>query len=151
MAKLLENMTLHLIKLCVGAGSVEDLAQWQKRRLAELKQKGRKPELVHVTRQMPKRAEELLDGGSLYWVIKGRIAARQNLLDIRPARSQDGVPRCALVYDTEIVPTLRRAHRPFQGWRYLKSQDAPPDAKQIKGAEGLPESLRAQLAELGLL
>jgi len=144
-------MTLHLIKLCVGADSVEDLAQWQKKRLAELKKKGRKPELVHVTRQTPKRAEELLDGGSLYWVIKGSIAARQKLVDIRPARSQDGVPRCGLVYDSEIIPTLRRANRPFQGWRYLKPQDAPPDAKQFKGMKGLPESLRTELAELGLL
>lgn len=144
-------MTLHLIKLCVGADSIESLAEWQTRRLAQLKKKGRKPELIHVTRQTPKRVDELLDGGSLYWVIKGSIAARQKLLDIRPARSQDGIPRCGLVYDPQIVPILRRAHRPFQGWRYLRAQDAPPDAKQLKGARGLPETLRAELAELGLL
>jgi hypothetical protein len=144
-------MTLHLIKLCVGAESIESLAQWQKKRLAALKKKGGKPQLVHVTRQTPKRAEELLDGGSLYWVIRGSIAARQKLVDIRSARSHDGIPRCGLVYDPEIVPTLRRAHRPFQGWRYLRAQDAPPDARQLKGAKGLPESLKAELAELGLL
>lgn len=144
-------MTLHLIKLCVGADSIEDLAHWQKQRLAELKRKGRRAELVHVTRQTPKRAEELLDGGSLYWVIKGSIAARQKFLDIRPARSHDGTPRCGLVYDPQIVPVVRRAHRPFQGWRYLKPQDAPPDARQLKGAKGLPTSLHAKLVELGLL
>ena len=116
-----------------------------------MKKKGKKPELVHVTRQTPKRADELLDGGSLYWVIRGSVAARQRLLDVREMRGHDGTPHCGLVYDSEIVPTLRRAHRPFQGWRYLKGQDAPPDAKQLKSAKGLPETLRAELAELGLL
>jgi hypothetical protein len=144
-------MSLHLIKLCVGAESIESLAQWQKRRLADLKKKGKKPELIHVTRQTPKRTDELLDGGSLYWVIRGSVAARQKLLDIRAIRSHNGIPHCGLVYDPVIVPTLRRAHRPFQGWRYLKAQDAPPDAKQLKSAKGLPETLRAELAELGLL
>ena len=144
-------MTLHLIKLCVGAESIESLAQWQKGRLADLKKKGRKPELTHVTRQTPKRAEELLDGGSLYWVIRGSIAVRQRLIDIRPARAKDGIPRCALVYDPELVPTIRRARRPFQGWRYLKHEDAPPDARGFKGGKGLPEDLRIELAELGIL
>lgn len=144
-------MTLHLIKLCVGAESIESLAAWQKKRLADLKKKGRKPELVHVTRQTPKRAEELLDGGSLYWVIRGYIAVRQPLIDIRPARPQNGIPRCALVYDAELVPTLRRAHRPFQGWRYFKPEDAPPDVRSLKGGKGLPQALRQELAELGLL
>ena len=144
-------MTLHLIKLCVGAESIESLAQWQKRRLAELKKRGRKPELIHVTRQTPKRAEELLDGGSLYWVIRGSIAVRQRLIDIRPARAKDGIPRCGLVYDPELVPTLRRARRPFQGWRYFDPKDAPPDARSFKGGKGLPEGLRIELAELGIL
>jgi hypothetical protein len=105
-----------------------------------LKKKGRKQELMHVTRQTPRRADELLDGGSLYWVIRGSIAVRQRLIDIRPARAQDGIPRCALVYDPELVPTLRRARRPFQGWRYFNPDDAPPDARSFKGGKGLPSS-----------
>src|SRR6202046_602569 len=113
---------MHLIKLCVGVESLEDLAAWQKKRLAEKKKKGQKPELMHVTRQTPKRAEELLDGGSLYWVIKGQIAARQRLLELR-SLTREGVPHCGLVYDPKLVPTLRRAHRPFQGWRYLNPND----------------------------
>ena len=144
-------MTLHLIKLCVGAESIDSLAKWQKKRLAEMKKAGRKPQLVHVTRQTPKRVEELLDGGSLYWVIRGYIAARQQLVDIRPARAKDGIPRCALVYDSEIVPTLRRAHRPFQGWRYFKPEDAPHDVRSVKGLKNVPAELQAELAELGLL
>jgi len=142
-------VTLHLIKLCVGVESLEDLARWQAGRIAALKKKGRKVELVHVTRQTPKRAPELLDGGSLYWIIKGRIAARQRLFDIRPVRTREGPPKCGLVYDAKLVPTLRRSHRPFQGWRYLSPTDAPPDARRFQ--RGLPEALCTELAELGLL
>ena len=144
-------MTLHLIKLCVGAESIASLAEWQKKRLADLKKKGKKPELIHVTRQTPKRAEELLDGGSLYWVIRGSIAVRQPLIDIRPARAKDGIPRCSLVYSPELIPTLRRARRPFQGWRYFKPEDAPPDARSFGSGKGLPDDLRVELAELGIL
>jgi hypothetical protein len=98
-------MTLHLIKLCVGVDSVEELARWQASRVAALKKKRATIELVHVTRHTPKRAPELLDGGSLFWVIKGQIAARQKLLDIREVRGKDGSPRCGLVYDPRLIPT----------------------------------------------
>ena len=142
---------LHLIKLCVGVNSVEELARWQAKRVAALKKKHAKPELVHVTRQTPKRATELLDGGSLYWVIRGQIAVRQRLRDIRPARAKDGQPRCGLVYEPKLIPTVRWARDPFQGWRYLDPGDAPPDSRAIQRATGLPASLCAELAELGLL
>ena len=104
---------------------------------------------MHVTRQTPKRAEELLDGGSLYWVIKGQIAVRQKLLALKPVM-RGGVPHCGLVYDPKLVATARRAHRPFQGWRYLNTKDAPPDARDLKGLN-IPEALKVELAELGLL
>jgi hypothetical protein len=139
---------LHLIKLCVGVESLAELRDWQKRRLAEKKKKGQKPELVHITRQTPKRAAELLDGGSLYWVIKGQIAVRQRLLELRPVAHR-GVPHCGLVYDKKLVPVLRRPRAAFQGWRYLDPKDAPPDVAQTKG--GLPEALQQELAALGLL
>src|SRR5213080_3873092 len=111
---------LHLIKLCVGVDSLDELARWQAKRVAALKKKRAKPELVHVTRQTPKRAAELLDGGSLYWVIRGRIAARQH-----------GLPGCGLVYEPKLVATVRRPRDPFQGWRYLDPKDAPPDARTL--------------------
>jgi hypothetical protein len=143
-------MTLHLIKLCVGADSLEDLAAWQAGRLKDQRKRGKKkPELIHVTRQTPKRAEELLDGGSLYWVIKGHIAVRQQLLELREVR-KNGVPHCGLVYDAKLIPVLRRAHRPFQGWRYFDPKAAPPDVRDIK-AGNLPDKLKGELAELGLL
>src|SRR5580704_14198802 len=143
-------MTLHLIKLCVSVETLQELAEWQKGRLAELKKKNKPLELVHMTRQTPKRAEELLDGGSLYWVIKGQVAARQRLIDLRPA-TKNGVPHCGIIYEPKLVATARRSHRPFQGWRYLKPSDAPPDVRDLKGAKGLPEALKAELADLGLL
>jgi hypothetical protein len=142
-------VSLNLIKLCVGVDSVEELAAWQKGRLKELKKKRRPLVLMHVTRQTPKRAEELLDGGSLYWVIKGQIAVRQRLLALKPVVRQ-GVPHCGLVYDPQMIATARRHRDPFQGWRYLDPKDAPPDARDLKGLN-LPEALKIELAELGLL
>ena len=142
-------MTLHLIKLCVGAESIADLAEWQAERRAERAKRGERAENFHVTRQTPKRAAELLDGGSLYWVIKGQIAVRQRLLELRQI-VREGEPRCALILDSELVPVLRRHHRPFQGWRYLKPEDAPRDLRRGEAAE-MPEELRAELVALGLI
>ena len=141
---------LHLIKLCVGCDSLSDLAAWQKQRLKDKKAKGQKPELIHVTRQMPKRAEELLDGGSLYWVIKGQVAARQKLLELRAVK-KNGVPHCGLVYDKALVAVRPRPRSAFQGWRYFEPADAPPDLAGAKGDRNLPEALRRELAALGLL
>jgi hypothetical protein len=141
---------LHLIKLCVGCDSLTDLADWQKKRLKEKKARGQKAELVHVTRQMPKRAGDLLDGGSLYWVIKGQIAARQALKELRPMTVK-GVPHCGLVHDKKLIPVRPRPRSAFQGWRYFEPSDAPPDLAAAKGDRNLPESLRRELAALGLL
>jgi len=144
-------MTLHIIKLCVGCDSIEDLASWQAQRIRDQKKrKVKKPELVHVTRMTPKRKDEVLDGGSLYWVIKGQIAVRQKLLDLKPV-TKNGTPHCGLVYDSKLVPVQSRAHRAFQGWRYLNPKDAPADARGTKGLEKLPEKLQAELVELGLI
>jgi hypothetical protein len=142
-------MTLHLIKLCVGADSIEDLSDWQQKKLAERTKRGEAAEIFHVTRMTPKRVDELLAGGSLYWVIKGHIAVRQRLLALRPV-VKDAEPHCALVLDPKLVPTAKRFHRPFQGWRYLDAKDAPRDLR--KGDKSaLSDSLRAELTELGLI
>ena len=101
---------------------------------------------------VPKRVEELLDGGSLYWVIKGQVAARQRLLDVRPFTDADGIGRCRLLLEPKVIPVAPRPYRPFQGWRYLVAKDAPRD---IDGKGGdlasMPEDMRRELAELGLL
>jgi hypothetical protein len=140
---------LHLIKLCVGVDTIAELAAWQKKRAAERKKNGGPKDILHITRQTPKRADELLAGGSIYWVVKGQIAVRQRLVALR-AVTRQGVPHCALVLDKTLVPTERRTHRAFQGWRYLDPKDAPRDLKRGRAAE-LPEALHAELAQLGLI
>ena len=143
-------MPLHIIKLCVGCDSLSELAEWQKKRLKDRRAKGQKPELIHITRMTPKRADEVLAGGSLYWVIKGQIAARQKLREFREVK-KNGIPHCGLVYDKTLVPVAPRPRRPFQGWRYLEDKDVPPDLALTKGAGKLPEALQRELAALGLL
>jgi hypothetical protein len=145
-------MTLHLLKLCVGCDSIEDLEGWIAHRLRERKRAGEKPEHWHTTRMVPKRAEELLDGGSLYWVIRGNVQVRQRLTDIRPFVDAEGIQRCRLVLDPKTVPTEWQPRRAFQGWRYLKPEDAPRDLGSARaGMRELPPELRRDLADLGLL
>jgi hypothetical protein len=145
-------MALHLIKLCVGADSIRDLEEWIEERLAEKRRRKQPVEHVHTTRMVPTRATELLDGGSLYWVIRGEIACRQRLLDIRPFVDKEGVRRCRLVLEPKVVPVVPRPRGPFQGWRYLPAKEAPADlARGGKGLAKLPEELRRELRDLGLL
>ncbi|MDO8840056.1 MAG: DUF1489 domain-containing protein [Parvibaculum sp.] len=144
-------MPLHLIKLCVGAEDIADLATWQAARLAEMKKRRQPQKLVHVTRMTPKRADEILAGGSLYWVMKGVIRCRQRLIGIEPFKDGEGVGRCRLVLDKEIVTTRRQDRRPFQGWRYFEAKDAPPDVKKGDPGEDMPDEMRRELEELGLI
>lgn len=145
-------MPLHLIKLCVGCDSVEDLQSWIKQKLKERKARGQKPEHIHTTRMTPKRAEEILAGGSLYWVIKGELMCRERILDIRPFVDKAGISRCQFVMDGKVKLVRPRPWRAFQGWRYLPEKDAPPDLdRAAPGMGALPEPLRKELRELGLL
>ncbi len=144
-------MALHLIKLCVGADSIEDLREWVSQRSLTAMAAGLEPHSVHTTRMIPKRMEELLDGGSLYWVIKGQLQARQKLLDIRSFTGGDGITRCDLVLGPEVIETSPAPKRPFQGWRYLKDEEAPRDLGGSGLADDMPSDLRRELAELGLL
>jgi len=145
-------MALHLIKLCVGCDSVKELDAWIRAKLAEKKRRGQPREHVHTTRMMPKRTDELLDGGSLYWVIRGQVMCRQRLRDVQPFRDANGIGRCRLVLTPRLVLTEPRPTRAFQGWRYLDPKDAPADlAHAAPGAAKMPEALRRELRELGLL
>jgi hypothetical protein len=145
-------MPLHLIKLSVGSESVKDLQIWIKQKLKERKARGQKPEHIHTTRMTPKRIEEILDGGSMYWVIKGELVCRERIVDLRPIVDKDGIGRCQIVMDGKLKPVAPRAWRAFQGWRYLTDKDAPADLDRgARGAATLPEPLRRELRELGLL
>lgn len=149
-APALGSMTVHLVKLCVGADSVADLEDWVNRRVADNRKKGRGALHDHVTRMHPKRADELVDGGSIYWVIKGVIQARQEIKALERITGQDGVQRTAIRLAPKLILTEPQHRRAFQGWRYLKLEDAPRDLGK-GGAGAAPPELSAKLAELGLL
>jgi hypothetical protein len=138
---------VNLLKLCVGADSVEDLAAWQ-RSQAPRWPAGR---AVHVTRMWPKRAPEILAGGSLYWVIRGVILCRQRILALEEVRGPDGIARCALHLDPAIHRTEAAPRRPFQGWRYLDPAETPRDLPAARTAgPALPPKIAAALAEIGV-
>ncbi len=145
-------MALHLIKLCVGCDSVHDLEEWIREKIKERRKRGLSREHMHRTRMAPKRAGELREGGSLYWVIRGEIMCRQRILDVRPFVDKEGVGRCHLVLQPKLVLVEPRLWRAFQGWRYLAAKDAPRDLdRAAAGAKHMPEALRRELRELGLL
>ena len=146
-------MPLHLIKLAVGCESVKELKGWVAERMKTAKKKGLPQRHVHITRMTPKRIEEILAGGSLYWVIRGEIAAREKIVAVEPFRDRDGIGRCRLVMQPKVIAVSPRSMRPFQGWRYFTEDAAPPDL--TKAAAGsiatMPEPLRRELRDLGLL
>ncbi|QPM90623.1 DUF1489 family protein [Pseudooceanicola algae] len=139
----------HLIKLSVGTEKVEDLEAWQ----ASGAQRTQDGFPVHVTRMWPRREADLLAGeGSIYWVIKGQIQARQRILRLDEADRGDGVRRCAIVLEPKIHRVAPTQKRPFQGWRYLAPEDAPRDLARTRASDdALPPELNAALSELGLI
>ena len=145
-------MTIHLVKLCVGIERLQDLRIWHAKRLDDLARTGRVAELCYKTKQMPRRRAEVLDGGSLYWVIKGFVSARQHILDLKQTVREDGQPCCGIVLDPKIVETRPKPRRPFQGWRYLEVGEAPPDLSgSDEGAVEMPPGMREELRALRLI
>lgn len=139
---------MNLIKLSVGTESVETLTEWQRSPRAQ----GPDGLPRHVTRMWPKREAEILDGGSIYWVIKGLIQCRQRILRLDEVQGQDGIRRCAIVLEPELHRTAQAQRRPFQGWRYLKPKDSPPDLPAGRETEeALPPDLSAALSEIGVI
>ena len=145
-------MTLHMLKLCVGVDRIDELEDWIEEKIRKAKSKGKEPKLEHVTRQMPKRREEILEGGSLYWVIKGFIQVRQPIVGLQARRGKDGIERCAIQFAPNLVQVQPSPRRAFQGWRYLEAKDAPADlGKRRKGEQELPPALLLELRQLGIL
>lgn len=138
---------INLVKLCVGAEGVEDLLAWQNNPRAH----GADGLPRHVTRMWPKRAEEILNGGSLYWVFKGSLLCRQPILRLDEVDRGDGIKRCGIVLDPEVIRVTATTKRPFQGWRYLKPEDSPRDLpKGRENEDSLPLELQNALAEIGV-
>jgi hypothetical protein len=145
-------MPLHLIKLAVGAESLTDLREWMAERMAEARRRRAPLRHAHVTRMTPERTEQILDGGSLYWVVKGLISARQRIVGLEPFVDAGGIGRCKIWLDQTVVSVTPRPMRAFQGWRYYEPKDAPPDIDEAEpGFAAMPDGMRRDLASLGLI
>lgn len=141
------SKTVNLIKLSVGTDDVPGLAAWQATKRAQ--SSDGYPQ--HITRMWPKRETEILNGGSIYWVIKGVILARQTILRLDEYNSADGIRRCAIVCDRPLIRVAATPRRAFQGWRYLPVEDAPFDLPEGREDEDqLPLALSQALAEIGI-
>ena len=142
-------MVMHLQKLSVGSTGIDSLQDWQNTMVARRKARGLLPCHQHVTRMFPKQKEALLDGGSIYWVIKGVIQCRNKIIGLEETRNDRGLKACAILMDPELIAVQPQPRRAFQGWRYMKPEDAPPDLTTIEGAENLPPKLRNKLVDIG--
>ena len=138
---------INLVKLCVGVDHLDDLVAWQRKRIAETGMTHPR----HVTRMWPKQESALVSGGSLYWVIRGVIQARQLIVRLDEVIGEDGIRRCGIVLGSDLVRTEPVRKRPFQGWRYLKPADSPRDAPTATGSDqALPPELISALSEIGV-
>jgi hypothetical protein len=139
-------MTVNLLRMAVGCESVDQIRSFQEER------RGEEPDVYTFTRNVPKRIDELIDGGSIYWVVKRFIQVRQRILGIEKDTAENGRPFCRIRLQPELVRTELRPHRAFQGWRYLPPEDAPPDIfGQLQQSDQLPREMAEELRELGLL
>lgn len=141
-------MTVHLQKLSVGSESIQTLADWQNHVVSRRQQQGLSAHHIHVTRMFPKRREEILDGGSIYWVIKGNILCRNRIVGLEET-TKNGHRACAIMMDPELIPVLPKPRRAFQGWRYLQDGDQPADLTSAEAGADLPAAFRTKLIELG--
>ena len=142
----------NLVKLCVGITTINQLEQIQSMRREEYIKAGRPPVNIHITRNKPKRFKEIIDSGSLYWVIRRQIRVRQKIIRIDDIEDSEGRKKCCLVLDPDLIKTEHRAYRPFQGWRYLEQSDAPADlSANQKPGSGMPSEMEEELRGLGLL
>ena len=143
-------MTLHILKMAVGCPDVEILERYQRDRAAQRREIGETPEIFHLTRNFPRRAAEIVDGGSLYWIVKGAIRVRQPIVEIDRV-TKDDLSHCRLHLAAPLIRTEPRRCRPMQGWRYLEDADAPRDLPSGADREGdaLPDEIIEELQAIG--
>ncbi len=140
---------IHMVKLCVGVASFEELESYRDERAHWWGADYGEDVHVHRTRMMPKRADEMEGKASIYWVIAGTIVCRQTILRLAPYTDAEGKDYCDIIMSPELIRTVPYPKRPFQGWRYLRPEDAPPDLGA--GANENSAEIAADLARLGLL
>ena len=144
-------MVVHLLKIGVGTEDVEHLRQAQSAKMQQSRAAGQGSRLWHRTRNMPTRKEEVLGGGSLYWIIRRFIRVRQRIIGLEAVVGDDGIPRCDLILDPELIRTEPQPRRPHQGWRYLNAADAPKDLDISSQDQELSEEMAIDLGEIGLI
>jgi hypothetical protein len=145
-------MTVHLLRMAVRVESVGHLRTIQAERMKENAKGRKKKRLFTYTRNVPKRTGELLDGGSIYWVVKRYVRVRQRILGIERATNSEGRRYCAIELDPELVLIEPRRHKAFQGWRYFRSEDVPGDLERVLAeTDDLPAELADELRDLGLI
>lgn len=141
-------MPIHMLRLAVGAPDLADMREWRTHN--QITWQGRQV-VPTYTRRAPTRTAELLDGGSLYWIVKGVLCCRQRFIGFDQVATPEGESYCRMLMDPELVETVPLPRRPFQGWRYLKPEDAPADlADAHQDGDALPPHLLAELRDLGL-
>jgi hypothetical protein len=146
----MSGRVMHLQKLSVGSESIQDLKDWQDTMVARRLQAGQSPHHQHVTRMFPKQKDALEAGGSIYWVIKGLILCRNRIVRLEEVTRHDGASACAIIMDPDLIPVVPTPRRAFQGWRYLKPEDAPDDlSDRMDDEDELPPKLMRKLVELG--
>ena len=148
-----ETMALHMLKMCVGINSVAQLRERQGERLGRLEAAGQPARLAHWTRNFPRRAAQILDGGSLYWIIRGQVRVRQRITSLDCLKAEGTGKRCAIILDADLIETVLQPRRPMQGWRYFEPEDVPADLSPGAAAEAaaMPVEMAEELRELGLL
>ena len=147
-------MPVHILKLCVGVDNVEQLIDFQQRRRRECAAAGVAEENIHRTRNFPRRRDEVLDGGSLYWIIRGYVRVRQPIIRFDELENDPEGKRCGFVLAPDLIRTVLQVRRPHQGWRYLENGDAPADLLTFSGLEeeqAPPPEMAAELRSLGLI
>ncbi|MCP8882035.1 DUF1489 domain-containing protein [Devosia sp. XJ19-1] len=140
---------IHMVKLCVGVSSVEELEGYREERAHWWGADYGEDVHVHRTRMMPKRGDEMEGQGSIYWVMSGTICCRQRILRLASYTDPEGKNYCDIIMAPEIVRTVPYTKRPFQGWRYLRIEDAPPDMEA--GGNDNSAEIAAELARMGLI
>jgi len=144
-------MTIHLVKIAVGIESIEHLQKVQLERIGRAKELGGAEKLRHLTRNTPRRRNEVLENGSIYWIIKGYIRVRQSIIGLEQVVGRNGKPRCALLLDPSLKKTILMPHKPIQGWRYMETQAVPNDLTEEEIESSLPSNMAEELRSLGLL
>jgi hypothetical protein len=142
---------MHMIKLCVGVATLEELESYRSERAHWWGADYGEDVHVHRTRTMPKRRAEMEGQGSIYWVISGVIRCRQPILRLAEAVNENGVPCCDIIMAPDMVRTIPRPKSAFQGWRYLSPEDAPADMDAVGGFDAGSMELAEELAKFGLL